>query len=67
MLTLYEAADAVETVLFLVLGTLALFYVPGPGKPGKRVLSPETRRMIFRVLGCIFCAWGWARVFDWLA
>jgi hypothetical protein len=67
MLILYEAADYAATVLFLVLGSIALFYQPLPGDPGRRSVSPEKRRLVFRALGCIFCAWGWARVFDWLA
>jgi hypothetical protein len=68
MLLLYQAADGAATLLFLILGTWALFYLPQEGRPGLfRRSSPSARRMFFRVVGCVFCTWGWARFFEAIA
>jgi hypothetical protein len=64
MLFLYTAADAAATLLFVVLGTWALFYLPpAQGRGLVRRLSPGARRTLARALGCVFSTWGFARLF----
>jgi hypothetical protein len=68
MLLLYQAAEAATTLVFLGLGTWALFYLPQEGRRGLfRRGSPAARRLFFRAVGCVFCTWGWARLFETLA
>jgi hypothetical protein len=65
MLLLYKAGDVGATILFLVLGTWALFYLPQEGRRGlSRKATPQARRLFFRAVGCAFCTWGWARAFE---